>query len=97
MQEVEGFWGGPYERGKYSTFEGVFDPDPTDKDSRKASVDYTLKMIHDSIEKRFQILPVSPEINKMAGPVQGNYHELWLKKLIKAIDPNDLADRGDFG
>ncbi len=87
----EHFWGGPYERGRYTHFEGVGLFDGRDKESRKAGGEYMMATIDDSLKKGIQVAAMGLEMNDILGPSFCDF-QLWLKKFKRAIDPNDLSD-----
>ena len=84
----ESFYGGPYEQNKFSHFQGVIFYEPTDPHSRKAAFEYAENALQAVVANRVGV-PI------VAGPGTdervGDYH-LWLKKIKKILDPENLSD-----
>jgi len=90
------FWGGGYQRNQFAHFEGAFMYDHTDPEQRKATRGFSDEVLNAVIDNKlgFPIISagaVSEEVNKTLSSTYSNY-ALWLKKIKKTIDPENLAD-----
>jgi len=94
----EGFWGWPYEQGKYLHWENAYHFDPRDPESRKASLECIMKSA-DMIEEGglgVAMLPnlMGPFADRF-GPALGNAH-IWMRKIKNAFDPDNSADHSFY-
>ncbi|MHA1262257.1 MAG: FAD-binding oxidoreductase [Candidatus Freyarchaeota archaeon] len=92
----ENFWGGPYEHNKFTHFEGIFQYDPIDPDSRKAAHKYIEEAVMAVIENKLGV-PIAPgaEPAMLLGPIYSDYHK-WLGKIKKAFDPKNVSDHAFY-
>lgn len=70
--------------------------DPTDPESRQATVQIAIEASRLGLEKYKYTLPAtSAEEHDLLGPQLSNYH-LWLRKIKKAFDPNVVSDPSHY-
>jgi hypothetical protein len=91
-----GWWGGAYQRNQFTHLEGAFMYDHTDPEQRKAARGFSEEVLKAVIDNKlgFPIISAGAtgqEVHQMLSPLFSNY-PLWLKKIKKAIDPDNLAD-----
>jgi glycolate oxidase len=91
-----GWWGGAYQRNQFTHLEGAFMYDHTDPEQRKAARGFSDEVLKAVIENKlgFPIIAAgaaTEEMHEMLSSTYSNY-PLWLKKIKKAIDPDNLAD-----
>ncbi len=92
----ENFWGGPYEHNKFSHFEGLFEYDPIDPESRKAARKYIEEATMAVIENKIGVpIGPGPELAQIFGPIYGNFHS-WLGKIKKSFDPKNVSDHAFY-
>lgn len=90
----EGYWGWPYEQGRFLHWENAYSFDPMDIDSRRASLECIMKSA-EIVERGglgMAMLPnlMGPFADRF-GPALGNAH-VWMRKVKNAFDPKNAAD-----
>ncbi len=93
----KGVWMTSYESGHYYHMESPTMFDQTDEHSVKGMAEY---LEANNQLDLFQHLGVpffveGTRMHKIFGPETCNYH-IWLQKIKKAFDPNDIADSGFY-
>jgi len=93
----EGAWMTSYESGHYFHLEALTFFDQTDENSVNGMAEYMEKSNQLDLLKHLGA-PFFVEGNRMHelfGPHMSNYH-IWLRKIKKAFDPNDISDSGFY-
>jgi len=92
----EGTWMTSYESGHYYHMEIPTMFDQTDEESVKGMAEYMeVSTQMDLVEHLGIPFFVEGKLHDEWGPKMMNYH-LWLRKIKKAFDPNDIADSGFY-
>lgn len=92
----ENFWGGPYEHNKFTHFEGLFEYDPIDHQSRQAAMGYFQEAVMKVVENKLGVpLASGPKLVDVLGPIYGNF-QAWLGKLKKSFDPKNVSDHAFY-
>lgn len=94
----ENMWGGPEEQYTYGHNEGLFMPDPSDRESLRASRSYILESDEEVLKQKLMgsltipmVVEPGPLMPKGMVPKLSNYLT-WSKKIKDIFDPNHLSE-----
>lgn len=94
----EGFWGWPYENGRYIHWENAYSFDPRDIESRKAGFEFIAKTA-ETIERGGLGIAMIPNLlgpfADRFGPKLDNA-QVWMRRIKNAFDPDNASDHSFY-